>query len=318
MPTPPVVVVGSFVQDLFFETPAFPRPGQSVVGKFRTAPGGKGFNQAVAAARAGAQTGFIGALGRDGFGDGARAFLAAERIVSCCVEKPNHTSGTAVVVIDASGQNQIIVALGANNALQAGEMPADWLTGAKIVVSQLEILLSTAGEALRVARAHGVLTVLNPAPMRAEFDPSILAQVDILVPNETEFAALVNRLPRCERAGFREEELLTLPTAELHSLCRALGPRLVLVTLGARGCCLSLPDRALALPALAGVSAVDTTGAGDAFVGAFAAAYLEFDGDAERAARFANVAAGLSVQRPGAAPSMPYRAEIDAALPHAP
>jgi ribokinase len=314
MPTPPVVVVGSFVQDLFFETPAFPRPGQSVVGKFRTAPGGKGFNQAVAAARSGAKTGFIGAVGRDVFGAGARAFLDAEGIAGHFLEKTGHATGTAVVVVNAAGQNQIVVALGANNAIEAGDIPVPWLTGAKIVVSQLEIFLPAAREALHLARSAGAVTILNPAPMRADWDPAMLAEADILVPNETEFAALVNLLPSFRRTDFGEHELATLLPAEFQALCRGMGPSLVLVTLGARGCFLSLPDRAIALPALPDVVAVDTTGAGDAFVGAFAAAYLEFRGDAARAARFANAAAALSVTRPGAAPSVARRPEIDAVL----
>src|SRR5262249_954112 len=130
--------------------------------------------------------------------------------------------------------------------------------------------------------------------------------------NETEFAALISRLPGCDR-DFHENEIVKMSANEVHSLCRMLGPRIVLVTLGERGCLISLPDGVLALPALSGVTAGGTTRAGDAFFGAFAAAWLEFAGDAERAARFANAAAGLSVQKRGAAPSMPHRAEIDAA-----
>jgi ribokinase len=314
MPSPPVIVVGSFVQDLFFETPTFPRPGQSVIGEFRTAPGGKGFNQAVAAARAGAGTGFIGALGRDVFGAGARAFLQAEGIVHHCVDKPEHATGTAVVIVDAAGQNQIVVALGANEAIQPDEIPVAWLTEAKIVVSQLEIFLPSAREVLHRARAAGAITILNPAPMRSDLDPAILAQTDILVPNETEFAALVNLLPAFGRTDFTESELAELSLAEFQALCRWMGPPTVLVTLGAGGCFLSLPDRAVAIPACSDIVAVDTTGAGDAFVGAFAAGYLEFRGDAERAARFANAAAGISVTRPGAGPSVARRSEIDSAL----
>ncbi len=240
----------------------FRGPGQSVIGKFRTAPGGKGFNQAVAAARAGAETGFIGALGGDAFGSGARAFLAAEGIAFHGVEKAGEASGTAVVVVDASGQNQIVVALGANQALQPEEIPGAWLTGAEVVVGQLEIFLPAAQEALRVARAAGAVTILNPAPMRSDFDRAILAQVEILIPNETEFAALVNLLPAFDRTDFREDELTLLPVEDLHALCRRLGPSIILVTLGARGCFLSLPDRAVAIPGVENVVAVDTTGAG--------------------------------------------------------
>jgi ribokinase len=150
--------------------------------------------------------------------------------------------------------------------------------------------------------------------MHSDLAPSILALADILVPNESEFAALVNLLPACGRSDFTEQELATLSPTEFQSLCRRMGPPLVLVTLGTRGCFLSLPDRAVAIPAYSNIVAVDTTGAGDAFVGAFAAAYLEFNRDAERAARFANAAAAISVTRPGAAPSLARRSEIDSAL----
>ncbi len=314
MSAPSIVVVGSFVQDLFFDTPAFPRPGQTVIGKFRTGPGGKGSNQAVAAARAGVSTAFVGALGLDAFADGAKRFLTAEGVQHHFAAKAEHATGTAAILVDATGQNQIVVALGANDAIQVGELPADLIAGAKLVVSQLEIALPAALEALRIAKSGGATTILNTAPMRADFDPAMLELTDILVPNEHEFAALVNMLPQFDRTDFNADELAALAPDALQAMCRRLGPSMVLVTLGARGCFLSLPDRWIEVPAVAGVKVVDTTGAGDAFVGAFAAGFVEFGGDAERAARFANVAAAISVTRHGTAPAVARRAEIDALL----
>ena len=314
MSSPPIVVVGSFVQDLFFDTPSFPRPGQTVIGRFRTGPGGKGSNQAVAAARAGGTTAFVGALGFDAFADGAKEFLTAEGVQHHVTAKSEHATGTAAILVDATGQNQIVVALGANDAILPAELPAELIAGARIVVSQLEIFLPTALEALRIAKAGGATTILNPAPMRADFDPAMLELTDMLVPNETEFAALVNMMPRFGRSDFSEEELAALEPAALHAMCRRLGPGIVLVTLGARGCFLSLPDRCVTIPSVTGIKVVDTTGAGDAFVGAFAAGFVEFEGDAERAARFANAAAAISVTRPGTAPAVAKRSEIDAML----
>ena len=312
-----VVVVGSFSQDLTFLCDVFPRPGETRVGRFASGPGGKGSNQAVAAVRAGAPTAFLGAVGRDGFADGARRFHAGEGIDTRLVEKADLPTGTAGIVVDARGQNQIIVALGANGALSPADVDqhADVLRAAAVVVTQLEANLEAAAHALRLARAAGVHTLLNPAPMRPDFDPALLALADGLVPNETEFVTLVGRLGlHGGSKPFSEEDLATLPPAELHALCRGFGVPTLVVTLGPRGCFLSTPAGFEHLPAVAGVVAVDTTGAGDAFVGALAAALAETPGDLARAARFANVAAALSVTRPGAALAMPRRGEIEATL----
>ena len=313
-----IIVVGSYVQDLVFQCAEFPRPGETVIGRSMTAHGGKGSNQAIAAARAGGRVAFIGAVGDDTAGEGARAFHAAEGIDCLAVTKPGLATGAAGIVVDAQGQNQIIVALNANDALSPADIDAhaDAIRGARMLVVQLEANLQAAAHAMRVARAAGVTVLLNPAPMRADFDAALLADAGILVPNETEFCALVERLPAARAAagaGFDEHRLATLRDDELQALCRLPGVETVIVTLGRRGCFLSQPDRHVLLPAVASVTASDTTGAGDAFVGAFAAALAEFGlGGIERAARFANVAAAISVTRAGAAPSMPRREEIEA------
>ncbi len=297
---PTVVVVGSFVQDQIFVCDAFPAPGQTTLGRFITGPGGKGSNQAVAAARAGAATRFIGAVGRDAFADAAASFHAAEGIDSRLVTKTSYPTATAGIVVNARGENQIVVALGASARLQPRDLPPAWLRGARVVVAQHEASLSINRHAFRHARRLGAITVLNPAPMRADFDPAILRLVDVLIPNENEFVALARSLGH----ALRPDALATLDAARLQTLCRALGVPVVVLTLGARGCFISLAEAGTHLPAHR-VKAVDTTGAGDAFVGAFAAGLVAFDRDMLRAARFANAAAALAVTKFGTAAAMP-------------
>ena len=320
MDSPQIIVVGSFVQDLTFLCAEFPRPGETVIGQFVTGPGGKGSNQAVAAARAGGKVGFIGAVGQDTFGVGARTFQENEGIRWMVAEKTDRPTGAAGILVNSHGQNEIIVSLDANNALTPAdvEQHAEALRAAAVVVTQLEANLEAEARALQVAREGRATVVLNPAPMRPDLDAALLANVDILIPNETEFAALMRvSSPAQAMAGkeFDERKLEALAEADLHALCRLLGVRTVIVTLGARGCFVSREEGHTLIPAMSGIVAVDSTGAGDAFVGAFAAALAEFGvGEIERAARFANAGAALSVTKPGTAPAMPRRAEIDALL----
>ena len=319
MESPQIIVVGSFVQDLTFNCPEFPRPGETVIGQFLTGPGGKGSNQAVAAARAGGKVAYIGAVGRDAFGAGARAFQEAEGIRWLAAEKMDLPTGAAAILVNSHGQNEIVVALDANNALTPADVEAheDTLRSARVMVTQLEANLDAEARAMRIARGAGVTVILNPAPMRPDFDAALLANVDIVIPNETEFAALMRMFRRRQGDGqeFDEREIATLRDGDLHGLCRLLGVATVIVTLGERGCFVSHADGHALIPAMRGIVAVDTTGAGDAFVGAFAAALAEFGGgEIERAARFANAGAALSVTKPGTAPAMPRRGEIDALL----
>ncbi len=307
---PQVVIVGSFVQDLVWRCAAFPKPGETILGAFSTGPGGKGSNQAVAAGRAGAATLFIGAVGRDAFAAEARAFYAAEGIAAQFAEKPKHATGTAGILVNAAGQNEIIVALGANAHLAKTDIDTSLLVGAKVVVTQLESNLTTTAFVLKTARAAGVTTLLNPAPMRTDFDPAILKHVDVLIPNETEFTALVNLLPSTGRTDFTESALSLLPNDAIHALCRAFGPPVVIVTLGRKGCLVSQSSGHTFIPAHK-VKAIDTTGAGDAFVGGFSAGLVKFTGDIVAAARFGVAVAALSVTKPGTAGAMPAQREIE-------
>jgi len=307
---PKVVVVGSYVQDLTWKCRDFPRPGETTVGVFKTGPGGKGSNQAVAAGRAGVDTLFVGAVGCDDFAAQARSFYRAEKIACRLASKPAHPTGTAAIVVNATGQNEIVVALGANGHLKKADVPAGALRHARVVVSQLESNLATTAHVLKTAHKAGATTVLNPAPMRPDFSTALLAQVDILIPNETEFAALVNLLPKTGVSAFGEAAIKDLPAAGLHDLCRKLGVPVVIVTLGSRGCFVSRTDGYTFIPAHTGLKVVDTTGAGDAFVGGFAAGLVSCRGDIVDAARFGNIVAALSVTKFGTAPAMPRVREI--------
>jgi ribokinase len=315
---PKVVVVGSFVQDLMWTCTAFPVAGETVIGQFISGPGGKGSNQAIASGRAGVPTLFVGAVGRDPFGEGATQFYASEGIGARFAVKSAHATGTAAILVNAEAENEIVVALGANEHLQARDVDSALVRDAKLVLCQHETNLALNAHVFRVARQAGVATVLNPAPMRSDFDPAILRITDILIPNESEFVALVNMLLSCaalRRKGRRKKldvsVLSAMGPVELNRLCRALSVPTVIVTLGSRGCFVSLADGThVSIPAHAGVKAVDTSGAGDAFVGGFAAGFVKFRGDIVAAARHGNAIAALSVTKMGTAPSMPRAAEV--------
>lgn len=306
---PQIVVVGSFVQDLTWKCSVLPQSGETVVGTFVTGPGGKGSNQAIAAGRAGARTLFIGAVGQDAFAADAKKFYRAEGIAARFIEKPPHATGTAAILVNAVGQNEIIVALGANAALRPTDVPMAALRSALVVVTQHENDLSTIAAVLRAARRAGAVTIHNPAPMRADFDPALLRNVDILIPNESEFAALINLRVSRGAKKISAAKVAALPTGKLHALCRSLGVTHVLITLGAKGVFVSRPDGPTLIPSHR-VKIVDTTGAGDAFCGGFAAGLVKFNGDLLAAAHFGNAVAALSVTKFGTAPSMPTQKEI--------
>lgn len=307
--TPFVVVVGSYNQDLLHTVARFPSPGETLLGRVALGPGGKGCNQAVAAARAGAQTRFVAAVGADAFGQNAVRLLEAEGIQHRIVVKPDQPTGTATVIVDASGQNMIIVALGANAALEPQDVPDEVFAGAGMALFQLESPQRTVAAALAAARRCGLTTVLNPAPAPSEPVPHLLEHVDVLVPNETELRQL------WRLAGVASvPEPAELSGAELHALCRQLGPPVVIATLGAAGAFVSTPDDFRRVPAHRQLPVVDTVGAGDAFLGGLAAGWVQSGRDLDQAVTFATAAAGLAITRAGAAQAMPSREEIVALL----
>jgi ribokinase len=302
MSPPDIVVVGSLNMDLVARAPRLPVPGETLTGaSFATLPGGKGANQAVAAARLGARTMMIGCVGDDAFGAQLRAGLQADGVDCAGVRVATGvTSGVAAIVVDDAGRNGIVVIPGANGELVAADVDAcaEALAAARIVILQLEIPLATVEHAARRAKALGKLVILNPAPAQP-LPASLLALADLLVPNEIEAAALagapVGSVDDAVAAGRR---------------LRDAGARTVLVTLGAQGVVVVEPGGARHHPAQA-VRAVDTTAAGDTFIGGLGAALVR--GLALPAAiAFAQAAAAISVTRPGAQPSIPFLRE----LPH--
>lgn len=315
-----VVVVGSYNQDLVWDVDVLPAAGETRAGlSFRSGPGGKGFNQAVAAARAGASTTFIGALGDDPLAAGARA-LAVEEGIEARFETIAHAAtGSAGILVDRQGRNCIVVALGANARLSVAhiEVQAEAFRKAAVVLAPLESPLDAVLAALRIGRAAGARTILNPAPVHAGLDAAALANVDLLTPNETEAAEL---LARFGANGVTAEGLPGRSDDELAALCARLPVPAVVITLGAAGAFLAPGGRGagglalqrLRLPA-ADVRAIDTTGAGDAFNGALAAAWAEApDAGPAELLPFAMAVAGLSTERAGAASAMPRRSELRA------
>jgi ribokinase len=294
-----IVVVGSANIDQVLRVERIPLPGETVLSHgLSTALGGKGQNQAVAAARAGVATTFIGAVGADSFGEMVRAGLIGEKIEVSQLRTSDKPTGTALIAVDGTGENTIIVEPGANSdmtTLTSADSAA--ISTASALVMQLEIPLDTVIEAARIARAVGTRVILNAAPMQA-LPPALLDTLDVLIVNEHEAAELArdNGLA-FELEGLGERLLTLVPT--------------VIVTLGAKGASLHrLGSDELLVPAHR-VTAVDATGAGDTFCGAFAAGIVQ-GMMADDALRFAGAAASISVQSHGAVPSIPMRDAIDA------
>jgi ribokinase len=306
---PQVVVVGSIMQDLTFACADFPQAGETVMASLAIGQGGKGSNQAIACGRTGVPTAFVGAMGREGFAHRVAAFYRQEKIGCHLALKADQSTGTAVILINREGQNQIVIEPGANAHLTPADVPARLLRGARVVMVQLESSQRTSAHVLRAARRAGAITILNPAPMRADFSRALLRDADVVIPNESEFVALVGRLPAARRS-FDERALQKLSRDELHALCRQVGVPTVIVTLGSRGCFISEKTGHHFIPAHRGLKVVDTTGAGDAFCGGFAAGLVRYGGRIVDAARLGTAVAALSITKPGAAYAMPTKAEL--------
>ena len=304
MAGPRICVVGSVNMDLVVATPVLPVPGQTVLGgPFATHPGGKGANQAVAAARAGGQVSFVGRVGADAFGDTLRAGLEAEGIdIAHLRVAPEEPTGVALIAVDPSGQNTIIVAPGANAAVTVDDVDAaaERITGADVLLLQLEVPLEVVARAAALAAEAGVRVVLNTAPAQPLPD-DLLACCEYLILNETEAEILTGVLPT-------DWESAEVAAARL----REYGARQVIVTLGARGAVLAGPDGVVPQPAFP-VASRDAVGAGDAFVGTFSVG-VGSRLTAPEALRRAAAAGALATLTSGAQPSLPTAAAVDAFL----
>ncbi|MET0808551.1 MAG: ribokinase [Pseudoxanthomonas sp.] len=312
-----VVVAGSFNVDHVWQCEALPAPGATIAGSYVSGPGGKGFNQAIGASRAGAATAFICALGDDLGGVLARSLAAADGIDLRDLVSDLPT-GTAGIYVDTRGRNTIVIGAGANASLTPDfiALQGELIAAAGAVLVQLESPIESVLATLRAARDARVVTLFNPAPANAPTSTELLALADILTPNETEFANLVGR-----HIGEKIEadDVGITDGASLHALCRELlAHGTVVVTLGSGGVYVSHAENSLrndAKPyyrlAAEAAEAVDTTGAGDAFNGALAASLA---GDEVMPfiehVRFANRYAALSTEHAGAALSMPRRADV--------
>jgi ribokinase len=304
-----LVVVGSLNMDFVVTVDHLPAPGQTVLGRnFQMIPGGKGANQACAAARLGMNSvtvRMVGRVGYDVFADHLKASLSAAGVdVSAVHATRAQATGVALISVDTSGQNSIVVASGANHALLASETEAmrSVFRGARFALFQLESPLDTVAAALKLARAEGARTILDPAPA-VPLTPELLASVDILTPNETEASILL---------GLPPGRVSMADAAALGRSLRERGPKAVLLKLGDQGCFYADDETELFSSAFH-VVAKDTTAAGDTFNAALAVALAE-DRGIEEALRFANAAAAISVTRMGAQASVPARAEVDALL----
>jgi ribokinase len=296
-----ITVIGSSNTDMVIQLDRIPRPGETIIGgEFVSTAGGKGANQAVAAARAGGKVAFVARLGADMFGDRALQNLKCEGIDVTQVSRDSRApSGVALIFVARNGENSIAVASGANAKLSPADVhrARDVIKSSSLLVMQLETPLATVEAAARLARKHSVRVILNPAPA-VPLPQALLRNVSILTPNETEAELLTGIRVNSRKAATRA-------AAELHSR----GVETVIITLGERGAFVSGEGLMATLPGFR-VKAVDTTAAGDIFNGALAVALSERL-PLLQSVNFANAAAAISVTRLGAQPSVPHRSEID-------
>lgn len=295
-----VVILGIYVADLAFRAARQPEMGETILGtSFAMGPGGKGSNQTVAAARAGAAVTFITKLGKDNFGDAALAMYELEGVKALAPQDPNVSTGAAYIFVqDGTGSNAIIVVPGAAGTITLDDVEENAATirRAKVFMTQLEQPIPAAVRALEIAKEASVITIFNPAPAAA-FDDSIYKLCDYVTPNESEASMLTGVIVTDLASAKKAADILI-----------AKGAGAVLMTLGGQGSLLHSKNISVHIPIFSAGKVVDTTGAGDAFNGGFAAALARGESP-EAAARFGSATAGISVTRFGTAPSMPYLKE---------
>jgi ribokinase len=300
---PRITVVGSFAVGMTLRAPRFPVAGETLIGSdFDMGPGGKGSNQAVGAARLGAESHLVAVIGTDLFGDVAARLYAQEGVGTAHLRRTSErNTGVGFITLNAQGQNHIVLDMGANHLLAPADVDAAeaLIASSQAVLSVLEIAPATAARAMQLGRQHGVTTILNPAPAQP-LDDALLAAVDVLTPNESELRLL------CGRAPDDPTDTLTL-AKELQ----ARGARHVVVTLGSQGALIITAEGEVQPVLGQPVNVVDTTGAGDAFTSALATALAEGE-PLITAVRFATFAGALACTKLGVVPALPRRAEVEA------
>jgi len=295
---PDIIVIGSLNADLVVRAPRFPAPGETISGEdLAIIPGGKGANQALAAARQGMSVAMVGRVGNDSFGPTLIKNLKDNKVDTSGVQIDESATGTAIIVVDANGQNSIVLSPGANGKVTPADVQAISPQGADTLLLQLEIPLETVIRAASLARQNGLRVILNPAPARP-LPNDLLANVDILVPNESELGILT---------GIPVSDADSVPSAAEALLAK--GVQTVIVTLGNQGALLVTGEQTKLIPAF-DVDVVDTTAAGDAFIAGLAAALLKGK-SLEEAVHFGNASGALAATKFGAQPSLPTQNEVE-------
>jgi len=298
---PNILVIGSLNADLVVRVERFPAPGETISGEaLAIIPGGKGANQAVAASRQGASVTMVGRVGSDSFGPTLTQNLQTNNVDTTHVHTDSSATGTAIIVVDADGQNNIVLSPGANGKVTPADVDSISFQDEKMLLLQLEIPLETVNHAASIAHQNGLRVILNPAPAR-QLPDSLLADVDILVPNESELQLL---------SGHPVTDTDSAETAARTLLEK--GVKSVIVTLGANGALLVTEKKTTHVPIFK-VDVVDTTAAGDAFIGGLATALIK-DKSLEEAVRYGNASGALAATKFGAQPSLPTQNEVEQLL----
>lgn len=298
MPKCDVLVIGSLNADLVVRAPRFPQPGETISGDdLHTIPGGKGANQAVAAARQGASVAMLGRVGKDNFGDFLLENLKQNQVDVSNIQRDHASTGTAIIVVDANGQNSIVLSAGANGHVSFADVDRGSDLNPSLILLQLEIPTPTVLHAAQFAKANGARVILNPAPAQTLPD-DLICLADFIIPNETELSLLT---------GLEVKDIASAEAAAKALLKR--GADNVIVTLGSKGALLVSSTQVIHVDTYK-IDVVDTTAAGDAFIGGFAASLLR-GLELKDAVRHANACGALAATKFGAQPSLPTKDEVE-------